>query len=56
MINRNKKKKREYYRKCGICGGRFNQKDMVRDYGSSSDWICDDCFHNLHIEYDIEEW
>lgn len=47
-------KKRNYYRKCGICGERHEQSEMVRDYGSSSGWICLACHMNLHPEYDAE--
>ena len=49
-VSRNKKRK--YYRLCGICGSRFEQSDGVRDNGSDTGWICDDCYNELHPEYE----
>ena len=46
------KKKRKYFRKCGICGKRFEQSDGVRYYGSDTGWICDDCAIAQHPEYE----
>lgn len=45
-------KKRKYYRKCGICGERFEQSEMVRDEGSPTSWICVDCHMVIHPEYE----
>lgn len=45
-------KKRKYFRKCGICGERFEQKEMVRDEGSQTGWICVECFMCIHTEYE----
>jgi hypothetical protein len=50
-----KKPKRKYYRKCGICGERFEQSNMVRDKGSETGWICTDCRAGIYPEYDEEE-
>ena len=47
-----KKKKRKYFRKCGICGKRFEQSYGVRDNGSYTGWICDECACQLHPEYE----
>ena len=52
MDSRNKERK--YYRICGICGKRFEQSDGVRDDGSDTGWICDECHDELHPEY--EDW
>lgn len=45
-----KKPKRKYYRKCGICGERFEQSEMVRDEGSETGWLCVDCHIKEHLE------
>lgn len=50
-----KQKKRKYYRKCGICGERFEQSDMVRDYGSETGWLYVDCHMAQHLDYDEED-
>lgn len=50
------KKKRKYYRKCGICGERHEQSNMVRTYTVDCGWICNDCYYTEHIEFGIEEW
>ena len=46
------KKKRKYYRKCGICGERYEQSDMVRTNQSSNGWLCLDCHNIEHPEYE----
>lgn len=48
-------KKRKYYRRCGICGERHEQSEMVRDEGSSTGWICGDCCMGVHPEYEEED-
>lgn len=48
-------KKRKYYRKCGICGERFEQSDMVRTDESPNGWLCVDCHMAQHLEYDEED-
>lgn len=45
-------KKRKYYRKCGICGERYEQSEMVRDECSPTGWICFDCCMGVHPEYE----
>lgn len=37
-------KKRKYYRKCGICGCRHEQSEMVRTNLSPNGWLCHDCY------------
>lgn len=38
------KRKREYFRYCPVCGEKYNQKDMIRMYDSSYDWVCQKCY------------
>ena len=42
------KKKRKYYRKCGICGERHEQSEMIRTDNSPNGWICFDCHNSEH--------
>lgn len=49
-------KKRKYFRKCGICGERNEQKEMIRSNESPNGWICFDCYKDEHPEEEIEEW
>lgn len=51
-----KNKERKYYRKCGVCGERFEQSEMIRNDQSPNGWICADCHAAEHQEYDTEEW
>lgn len=46
------KKKRKYYRKCGICGERFEQSEMIRTNNSPNGWLCFDCHNAERPEYD----
>lgn len=39
-----KNKKRKYFRKCGVCGKRQEQSDMVRTNKSDNGWMCEDCW------------
>ena len=39
---------------CGICGEKIDKSEAVRDIGSDTGWICDDCARKLHPEY--EDW
>lgn len=48
------KKRKQYIRKCAICGERYDQHDMVRDYNTTNEWICLDCMITLHPEDDEE--
>lgn len=50
------KKKRKYFRKCGVCGKRHEQSEMIRTNQSPNGWICFACYHDEHPEFDIEEW
>lgn len=49
------KRKRKYYRHCGVCGERHEQSDMIRTDESPNGWICEDCSVTLHPEYDCDE-
>ena len=37
------KKKRKYIRKCGVCGVKFEQSEMIRTDVSPNGWMCYDC-------------
>lgn len=54
LKNRTKqnKKKRKYYRKCGICGERLEQSEMIRTNDSPNGWLCFDCYNAKHPEYE----
>ena len=39
-------KKRKYFRKCGFCGSRHEQSDMVRTDHSPNGWICRECLED----------
>ena len=53
-------KKRKYYRKCGVCGERNEQSNMVRTNESPNGWMCINC-HNAEWvgfgddEFDMED-
>ena len=50
-------KKREYFRHCPICGDKYNQKDMVRMYGSTYTWVCKECYDKEYgMLNDIDEF
>lgn len=49
-------KKRKYYRKCGICGCRHEQSEMVRTNLSPNGWLCHDCYISENPEYEEEFW
>ena len=58
-----KAKKREYFRKCGECGKKDNQRKMIRTNLSDNGWLCCSCYEEIKFEYydpylegDIEEW
>lgn len=46
------RKKRKYYRKCGVCGERHEQGKMIRTYNSPNGWLCFDCHKAEHPEYE----
>lgn len=48
--------RRKYYRKCGVCGERHEQSEMIRDNNSPNGWICEDCYHEEYPDYEIEEF
>ena len=48
------KKKRKYFRKCGVCGDRYEQSEMIRTYKSPNGWICTECQQKIHPECEIE--
>lgn len=50
------RQKRKYYRKCGICGERHEQSDMIRDLCSPNGWVCIECYARKHPEFGIDEW
>ena len=39
-----KRKTRKYFRKCGKCGDRHEQSEMIRTKISSNGWLCADCY------------
>lgn len=43
-------KGRKYYRKCGICGQRDEQSNMIRTYEVDNGWCCVDCWENCHAD------
>ncbi len=47
--------RRKYYCKCGICGERYEQSEMIRTDESPNGWICEDCRATLRPEYDCDE-
>lgn len=51
-INKERKKKRKYYRKCGVCGERYEQSEMIRTNQSPNGWLCFDCCNVEHPEYE----
>lgn len=49
-----KGKQRKYYRKCGVCGERHEQSEMLRSYGSPNGWICFSCFGEAEAPWEEE--
>lgn len=49
------KKKRKYYRKCGICGKRDEQSNMVRTDESPNGWLCQQCYEESIVAYDWDD-
>ena len=45
--NNPNKKKRKYFRKCGVCGNKLEQSDMVRTNKSDNGWACEMCYNEL---------
>ena len=52
----NNRTRRKYFRKCGICGERHEQSDMIRTEQSPNGWLCEECYYSEHPEYEIDEW
>ena len=50
--NHENKKKRKYYRKCGVCAERYEQSEMIRTDDSPNGWVCWDCRNIVSLEYD----
>ena len=56
--------KRKYYRKCGDCGERHEQSEMIRTNLSDNGWLCKECWAiaedsenaAFHPEWCAEEW
>ena len=38
-------KPRKYYRKCGECGTRLEQSEMIRTDLSDNGWLCPICYY-----------
>lgn len=36
--------KRKYYRRCGECGKKHEQSEMIRTRFSDNGWLCQDCY------------
>lgn len=49
-------KKRKYFRKCGVCGERCEQSEMIRTDESPNGWLCANCYDNEFPEYLMDEW
>lgn len=47
--------KRKYIRKCGYCGKRFEQKDMVRTDLVRNGWLCKECYESEEPPFDVDE-
>lgn len=45
--------KRKYYRKCGYCGKRLEQKEMIRTDIVNNGWLCKECFDGEESNYDF---
>lgn len=49
------KSKRKYYRKCGWCGERHEQSEMVRTDDSPNGWMCLNC-HMEAYRPELDMW
>ena len=45
------KKKRKYYRKCGVCNERHEQSEMIRTNESPNGWVCRTCYYEVYPEH-----
>ena len=52
------KRKRKYYRKCGVCGCRHEHSEMIRTDNSPNGWLCVVCWiDNTDPEWEeAEQW
>lgn len=49
-------RKRNYFRKCGVCGSRHEQSEMIRTDNSPNGWICAACWNdNTDPEWEEEK-
>lgn len=55
-LERNEKPQRKYFRKCGVCGERHEQSEMIRTDESPNGWVCVECFAKEHILDEIEDF
>ena len=39
--------KRKYYRRCGNCGKRLEQSEMIRTDLSDNGWLCRECYDEI---------
>lgn len=44
-------KSRKYYRKCGECGSRHEQSEMIRTDLSDNGWLCQECYYNNDYDW-----
>lgn len=44
------KKKRNYFRKCGLCGERH--EPLIRTDKSPNGWLCYECCREEHVGYE----
>lgn len=48
------KKTRKYYRLCGMCRKRYEQKQMKRTTHSRNGWLCKDCYESdEYLDFNI---
>lgn len=45
--------KRKYYRRCGYCGKRLEQKFMVRTNLVKGGWLCRECYCDEELHFDF---
>ena len=45
--------KRKYYRRCGYCGKRLEQKFMVRTDIVKGGWLCRECYCSEEPRFDF---
>lgn len=51
-----RKKTRKYFRKCGVCGERHEQSEMLRTDFSPNGWLCIDCGLEKTEYFEGENW